>query len=265
MSSIYENYAVNGKLTRAEMTKYNRYASMERNIFTQMDDATRANISTIKRMLPEQYNEAFFNYAWAMDNANGVRLNYGVINLSAVKENLANPWLNNALEKYRLAGKTQIRAALNEGLTLGKAYTTMAKNLRGAIGRLQYEALRIVRTEGQTAVNAAQADLYAKAKSAGINGNDIWDATLDGRTRETHRLMDGVKKSEDGYFHGAIGKAPYPVWEGLSASERIQCRCRIRFEVESYAPTIRRSRDQGIIPYQTYPEWEKKYKPKVKR
>jgi hypothetical protein len=68
--------------------------------------------------------------------------------------------------------------------------------------------------------------------------------------------MDGVVRDEDGMFRGAIGETPYPGWEGLEASQRIHCRCDIRFEIEGFEPTIRRDREGGILPYQTYDTWK---------
>ena len=260
MTKIYEKYSVNGKLTKAEMTKYNRYASMEKEILSIINEATGENIKTVKKLLPDQYNEAFFNYAWAMDNANGVRINYGLVSKDILIELNKNPFLLSAAERYIVAGMAQIRNAINEGLVVGKSYAQMARDLRGAVNRLRYEILRVLRTEGQAVVNAAQDDLYIRALAKGINGRMIWDATLDGRTRETHGRMDGVAKSADGFYYGAIGKAKYPVWEGLPVGERVNCRCRERFEVTGYSPLIRRTRDQGIIPYQTYDEWLPGYK-----
>lgn len=262
MADIYDKYAVNGKLSNAEMTKYNRYASMEKEIFAQIDEATKENLKTIDRMIPDQYNESFFNYAWAMDNANGVRINYGLINKDILIELNTNPFLVSAKQRYALAGKTQLRNALNTGLPLGKSYTQMTNDMRAAVNRLKFEITRMLRTEGQAVVNAGQSDLYTRAQEKGIKGKQVWDATLDGRTRQTHQQMDGVAKSTDGFYHGAL-KAKYPAWYGLPAGERIQCRCTERFEVEGYSPTIRRTRDQGIIPYQTYPEWRETYYNKV--
>ena len=67
--------------------------------------------------------------------------------------------------------------------------------------------------------------------------------------------MDNVARDDDGMFRGAIGEAPYPGWEGLPAEERINCRCDIRFEIEGFEPDIRRSRDNGVLPYQRYEDW----------
>ena len=261
MARIYDKYAVDGVLTKAEMTRYNRYATMETQMLAALDPALKANIKTIELLRPEQYEAAFFNYAWAMDNGAGVRVAWGTINRAVVLENLANPWLDIAKERYKLEGKLQVRAALNNGLSLGKSYAAMSKDLKKAINRTAYETMRILRTEGQTAINAGQDDAYTKAQEKGIEGNVKWDATLDGKTRPDHGAMDGENRQSDGLFNGPGGeRAPYPTWEGLSAGQRIQCRCRLSFEVEGYSPQLRRSRDEGIIPYQTYSEWEKTHR-----
>ena len=80
MKKIYDNYAVNGKLTRAEMTKYNKYETMEKQILAKLDPAIKANIKTIEKLLPEQFNQSFYQYAWAIDNATGLRLSWGQVN-----------------------------------------------------------------------------------------------------------------------------------------------------------------------------------------
>jgi hypothetical protein len=41
------------------------------------------------------------------------------------------------------------------------------------------------------------------------------------------------------------------------------CRCGIRMDIEGYSPELRRSREQGIIPYQTYSDWESENGPTV--
>jgi hypothetical protein len=78
--------------------------------------------------------------------------------------------------------------------------------------------------------------------------------------------MDGKRADKDGFFSLGGVKVKHPASGDLPAGERINCRCRIRYEVEGYSPQVRRTREQGIIPYQTYPEWVKNYgKPKSRK
>lgn len=266
MKKIYDNYAVNGKLTRAEMTKYNKYETMEKQILVKLDPAIKANIKTIEKLLPEQFNQSFFQYAWAIDNASGLRLSWGQVNTKQLLQifdinNPKNIELQEALKNYGPTAKKRIRAALLNGLLLGKSYDKMAKDIKTQLNKTFNDAIRIVRTEGQSAINAGQAIAYERAKENGVNGNEVWSSTKDGKTRYDHRNVDGQKKDKDGYFNVGGEKALYPGDPNLSAGNRINCRCNIRFEIEGYEPQLMRTREEGILPYMPYNEYAKEYHP----
>ena len=265
MSKIYERYSVAGELSLAQMTQYNRLATMNKTILASMNGATRANVRTFNRLRPQLYDEAFFRYAWAIDQDAQVSIAWGVVNPDVVLENLASEFYHISRATYGPEARTTVRRALNVGLAQGKSYPQMMKDIRRAFSITSGRAMRIVRTEGQTAVNAGQDDLYTRAQAKGIEGDRIWDSTLDDRTRPTkpsdkfnHRNMDGQVKKEDGLFHfitGIDATAPFPAWQGLSAGNRIHCRCRERFQIAEYPPQIRRTRSQGVQPYVTYSNW----------
>ena len=262
MTVIYEKYARDGKLSLADMTQYGRLTKIEGDILGTMNAATRANVREFARLRPEQYDEAFFRYGWAIDQSTGVSLKWGLLDKQVIIENLFNiDNLDNrmykiAVTRYRQDAQLRILQALNSGLAQGKSYQLMARGLRDAVNITAYQAMRIIRTEGQTAQNAAQDAAYEQAKAQGVELQDIWDATLDGKTRDSHGAMDGEVRGLDGLFHLPDGEtAPYPAWQGLSAGERISCRCRLRGNIEDYSPALRRTREDGVMPYQTYKEW----------
>lgn len=264
MAKLYERYATDGLLTKGEMTRYNRLATAERQLLETLDPAIRANLRTMRRLSPEQYEAAFFRHAWAIDQAAEVRIAWGVLNRDVILENLASEFAKISLERYGAEARFRVRAALNEGLSLGKSYPRMANDLKKALDTTYARAIRIVRTEGQTAVNAGQDDAYTRAREKGVDLKIIWDATLDDRTRPAkksdrgnHRAADGQIKRDDGTFRVTGEVARYPGDPNLSSWNRINCRCRERAQIEGYAPQLRRSRDGGIRPYQTYEEWDK--------
>jgi len=260
LTVIYEKYASDGVLTLADMTRYHRLTTLEIDILKTLDPATRATLRTINRLRPEQYGEAFFQYAWAIDQASGVALKWGALNRPAIIASLDNRMYKIAADVYPRDARAQILRALNSGLAQGKSYQDMARDLKHAINTTMFRAQRIIRTEGQTAQSAAQDAAYARAEDQGVEMGVVWDATLDDVTRESHQAMDGQGRAADGFFDGPGGeRAPYPAWEGLSAEERIQCRCRLRAEIDGYAPSLRRTRESGIVPYQTYPAWKENH------
>jgi hypothetical protein len=255
MSKIYEKYAINGILTKAQMTQYNRLATLEKNIIGIMHPAAREATRLIDRLKPEEYGEAFFRTAWAFDNETGVALKWGALNKEAVVASLENPFFDSAKRSFWFNVDNRVVNAINNGLALGQSYTEMMRDMKDMVNRDNYEIMRVLRTELHSAEELGTSDSYDTALEQGINGKVVWIATLDGQTRESHQAMDGVERDEDGMFRGEIGEAPYPGWEGLPAEERINCRCDIRFEIAGFEPEIRRSREDGIIPYQTYNEW----------
>jgi len=264
MKSMYDKWAVDGKLTYAETAKYNRYASMETNIMDILDPVLKENVKDIKRLLPEQYNEAFYRTAWAIDNASGLRLNWGPINKNMILElfsidTLKNKEMAEALRNYPIDARKKIRQALMNGMTIGKSFADMSRDLKKVINVTSYKALMIARTEGITAINHGTNDGYIKAQKEGIEGQIVWSATKDGRTRDTHGAMDGKIQQEDGLFDGpGRERAPFPGWEGLSAEERIHCRCNEQFQIDGYSPQLMRSKEGGIVPYQNYEDWKAK-------
>ena len=278
MKKVYNQYAVNGKLTRAQMTAYNKYSTMEKQILDSLDPAIKANIETIKHLLPTQFQAAFFQYAWAIDQASGLRLAWGLVNTKSLLgafdiTNPKNIELQNALKNYPLEAKKKIRSVLLNGLSIGRSYNQMANDLKAALSKIHSSALLITRTEAQTALNAGQSLVYQRAIDNGIQGSEIWSATKDGKTRYDHWKMDGAKRIVEGGRDGwitidgsfALGPggewAPYPGYPGLRASERCNCRCHTRFQIDGYEPQLMRTRAEGVIPYQNYQDYAEQYHP----
>jgi len=70
--------------------------------------------------------------------------------------------------------------------------------------------------------------------------------------------MDGVARDEEsGLFSTPWGSSEGPHRNGI-AEQDINCRCDIRPEVEGYSPEVRRVRDEGLQPYQSFSTWAEK-------
>lgn len=269
MQKIYDKWAVNGVLSKVEMTKYNKYQTMEKQILDKLEPALKKNIESIKHLLPEQFQESFFQYAWAIDNATGLRLSWGLANTKALLmpfdiTNPKNIELQNALKNYSLDAKKAIRKALVNNLTQGKSLAQMAKDIKKTVKRIESSAMTIARTEGMRALNAGTDYAYLQAQENGIEGKKVWSATKDQRTRPDHGAMDGESPQEDGLYHlpdGSLMLYPGDPSQNAAASEIINCRCTERFEIDGYSPQLMRTRGEGVIPYQTYENWKEQYHP----
>jgi SPP1 gp7 family putative phage head morphogenesis protein len=278
MTKIYDKWAVNGILSKVEMTKYNKYQTMEEQILKKLDPALKANIETIKKLLPDQFQQSFFQTAWALDNGTGLRLSYGLVNLKSLLlpfdiTNPKNIELQNALKNYTINGKKAIRSALLNNLSQGKSFSHMVKDLKKAVDITSNDAIRVIRTEGMRAINSGTNYAYLQAEDMGIEGSQVWTCTKDQKTRDTHREMDGAVRvqddSQDGWIlpDGSFTEGPgdnyaaYPGDPQLPPEEVCNCRCTLRYEVTGYSPQLMRTRAEGVIPYQNYNDYAEEYHP----
>lgn len=124
--------------------------------------------------------------------------------------------------------KKSIRAELSRGIVNGSTWTEIAVHIAHGMNspfhKAMNNAMRIARTEGHRIQNRAQMDTLNRAKEKGADVVKQWISTLDNRTRETHRILDGQIREIEEYFEINGHKALYPGGFGV-ASEDIHCRC----------------------------------------
>lgn len=120
--------------------------------------------------------------------------------------------------------KKTITQEVSRGIASSLPYSDIARNINNASGSGLYNAKRIARTEGHRIQQASTADAQAAAKKKGADVVKQWDATLDGRTRPTHRMLDGQIREVDEPFEAGGTKVMRPGQFGI-ASEDINCRC----------------------------------------
>lgn len=160
-------------------------------------------------------------------------------------------------------GKKQITASVTSSILQGKSIKHMADDLQKRITTMnRNSAIRTARTAVTGAQNAGRMDSYAAAEKMGIKLKKRWIATLDGRTRHEHAMLDGQKADInkpfkiDGYdimFPGDTSAPGYLVYN---------CRCTLIAAVEgvdtSSAQRRARNADTGqteVISNMSYAEW----------
>lgn len=94
---------------------------------------------------------------------------------------------------------------------------------------IAHRAVVIARTESLRAVHEGANEAYEQAFDRGvIKPTDLernWDASGDGRVRDTHGSLDGQKKKWGEVWSTVNGKLRYPGDPLAPALETIQCRC----------------------------------------
>lgn len=125
--------------------------------------------------------------------------------------------------------KTSVRAEVSRGIVNGSSWNDVAAKIAKSMKHTPFQrafnrALNIARTEGHRIQTAAALDAQRKAKAAGANVVKQWNSTLDGDTRETHRVLDGQIREIEEDFEVDGKRASAPGHFGDPA-EDCNCRC----------------------------------------
>ena len=121
--------------------------------------------------------------------------------------------------------KTSVRQEISRGIAQSLSYQEIARNIKNTTNVDYNKSLRIAKTEGHRIQCESAYNVQVRAKEKGADIVKQWDSTLDGKTRPTHRLLDGQIVDVDGYFKSDSGyKALYPGDFGVP-SEDCNCRC----------------------------------------
>ena len=118
----------------------------------------------------------------------------------------------------------KIAGEISRGISNAAMYSEIARNI-AAWGRIpKNNAMRIARTEAHRIQIQATADAQWKAKENGADVVKQWDASLDKKTRKSHRELDGQIRELDEEFEVNGHKAMQPGGFGRP-EEDINCRC----------------------------------------
>ena len=143
--------------------------------------------------------------------------------------------------------KKQISAAITAGIIQGKSIDHIADDLQSRIETMnRVSAIRTARTAITNAQSAGTLASMKRLAALGVEVQKEWMATLDSRTRESHRNLDGERRELDERFSNGL---MYPGASG-SAKEVYNCRC----TMVSYLPKY----DSEDEPRETYNEWKRR-------
>ena len=118
--------------------------------------------------------------------------------------------------------KKRIANNISRGIATASDYKVIARNIAADSNVGFNRAMRITRTEGNRISNESAYDASMSAKDKGADVVKSWDAALDGRTRESHRQVDGeIRELDEPFSNGMM----YPSDPAGGAAEVVNCRC----------------------------------------
>lgn len=194
-------------------------------------DMLQANeFETISEYLTTCYEEGYMGALYSMQEQ-GVPLMLPLDQEQIVKAIQHDTMLSESL--YDSLGKDvqilskQIAGEISRGISTGKMYNEIAKDINGYARIGMNNAMRIARTEGHRIQSEANYNAQVKAKSKGADIVKVWSSALDGKTRSEHLKLDGQKKEVNEPFKYGRHTAMYPGEFGVAHLD-INCRCRAR-------------------------------------
>lgn len=160
-------------------------------------------------------------------------------------------------------GKKIISSQLTQSILQGENLKQMADRLQKNIPTMERDsAIRAARTAFTSAQNAGRMDSYKAAEDMGVKVYKQWVATKDGRTRHSHRRLDGETVAWDAKFSNGCR---YPGDPQGKPAEVYNCRCTMRtvekpgIEAESRQMRVRdpKTGRNVLVNGMTYFEWER--------
>lgn len=270
---IKRDQLARGVITKKEYTEWRTGQIMMGKRWEEMRDTLAKdlqNTAEIARSIATGYMPEVYainhNYAtFAVEQASQIDTSYTLYNAHAVEQAIKADKIYHAPGKYasdRIRKgqevaweRHRIESVMLQGIMQGESIPTLSKRLHRVTEGDYKAAIRNARTMTTGIENAGHADAYKRAADMGINVVQEWIATLDSRTRHSHRDVDGetVKPGEE-FSNGLL----YPGDPNGAPQEVYNCRCRIIERVDginSDASDISR-RYNANLGGMTYDEWK---------
>lgn len=166
----------------------------------------------------------------------------------AIKEGKAVRWNNQ-----------QIQSVMMQSILQGESIPNIAKRLSREVGEKDRKAaVRNARTLTTGVQNRGRVDSYKRAQKLGIDLEQQWVATLDGRTRHEHRLLDGQAAPVGGKFKVEGYEIEYPGDPTAPGHLIYNCRCTLIPSIKGWEFDLsdRSLRYDDKLGDMTYEDWK---------
>ena len=230
-----------------------------------MVNANQVAMAALAGKLPEVYAENANYSAFWVCKETGLAVGFDLVDpdtvqhmLTAGEAVLMLPSVNVA--KDMAWNRKLVASQLTQGVLLGESIPKMARRVQRVTGSNYAAAVRTARTTVTGAENAGRVHSYKRAKDMGIKLQKEWLATLDGRTRHSHRQLDGQKipNEEGAKFDNGCR---YPGDPQGRYDEICNCRCTLVAAIEG-VDTSDAERWSRLPEGMTYEEWKNELAPK---
>ncbi|MFP5111834.1 minor capsid protein [Bacillaceae bacterium C204] len=246
VAKLFMQYAVDGKLTLADLNKYNRLVSIEQQIREEIKNLGGIETKHFNSILTDIYKQSYYQSAFTLEMNTAAVIDFALLKPEFVKEAIAFNWSGVPFSE-RIWGNNDalvkaLRTELTQGIINGDSVDKMARRIRKSFNTSVYNSQRLMRTESARVISSAQEKIY---QESGVVQELIYTATLDNKTSEICRNRDGKRWKVDGPKRPKIPAHP-------------NCRSCWIPAVSNYQPKKRKDNEtKGIVEYKNYEEWSK--------
>lgn len=250
IAKIYAKYSVDGKLQINLQQRFIILQRLEKQLTDLYQRLSKVDFDTTSKILSDIYKESYYRTAYVIDRGTSVDIAFKLLSSEMINAAVNTPiqgtmfsdriWHNKQLLVNRL------RNIIEKAIIQGADHNKLSKILEKEFGVSANESQRLINTELARVTMQAQDTIY---KNSGVVQAVMWDATIDNRTSQICRQLDGHKWSinED---HPTPPAHP-------------NCRSCLIPVIDGWKPTLRRenikdsSGNKPIINYSTYEAWKK--------
>lgn len=233
----------NGEITKAQYDEWARINILYKKTYTELIKSltkTLVNTDVAAMALTRGYLPYViansFNFVqslgWAAADEAGYSVGtFQIYNAQAVQKLIKdNPRLLPVVDlpKDEQWNMDKINNEITQGIIQGKPMTDIAQGIQNVTGMDENAAMRTARTAFTYAENMGRDESYENLKKKGIPVQKRWNAVLDERTRDTHRLLNGTYANAQGLFGEGILNVLLrcPADPRGEPQEIYNCRCR---------------------------------------
>jgi SPP1 gp7 family putative phage head morphogenesis protein len=262
LSDMFEQFGEDGVVRRDVMEKYGRMRKLENLLAEHVSKLTNNQIKYTKKAITEVFKQSYYYRGYVIETLAGFRV-FNMLNQKFIDEVTYNDmdlikWDTRVKENNKMLIR-QLKESITSGLIQGYSYEKIAKEVTERMDIGKKKAVKIVQTETHRSNQQANLKSMQDAVSKGVIMKKRWLSSLDQKTRDTHRNLDGQIVEVDEYFESKGKRALAPGKFGR-AEEDINCRCDMISVFDGIEPSVRRARNphtgkNELIKHQTYNEW----------
>lgn len=269
---IWRGWVEDGKKTDEEYQQWRigqmavgkRWSDLQESLAQGLYETDKTARNYVKDACPEIFAENYNFSAYEIEKQVGVNTAFTLYSKESV-ERLAKdnpevlPPVGKKVAKDIAEGKAvkwnkqQLQSVMMQGILQGDSIPKLATRLANTVGDRDRKAtIRNARTMATGAQNAGRIESYKNAKNMGIDLEQMWIATMDNRTRHSHRWLDGETKPVGEAFSNGC---KFPGDPAGRPEEIYNCRCTLRGVVKGLERRSGLSRDTSAVDGMTYDEW----------